>query len=195
MHPRLPTVSCLLLLSLSACRPPEPGVPEEDATGTLRVTFENNVRAAFEERTFELRDEPPGLLVLCGEDDPEPRLADDEVTLCLRLQLDTAVLGTGPVTLPFEGSARMPAGLGLEAPAFTPAAGNDTRVRAAWAWTGCFSGPSEAATTQQVRGTLTLTENSATRLAGHLALTAEGELAGPCGGKSAEADLDFTVER
>ncbi len=186
--------SLLLLLSLAACDPAETDAPpRKEAADFLRASFNGTVRS-FAEHDFALRDEPPGLLVLCGLDDPDPRLADEEVMLCLRLQLDTAVLGTGPVTLPFDGTAQVPGGV-QPTPTFTPAAGHDARVRAAWAWTGCYAPPPQAPTTQQVRGTLELTENSATRLAGRLVLTAQGTLAGPCAGESAEADLDFTVER
>lgn len=194
MHSRLSLLPFLLLPFLAGCRVHGSDTPAEgDGAGTLRASFLNGERS-FGNRETELLDEPPGLLVLCGEDDPDPKLADDEATLCLRIQLDTAVLGTGLVTLPFGGTAEVPAGL-VPTPDFTPASGHDARVRAAWAWTGCFAPVPQQPSTQQVSGTLTLTENSATRLAGHVVLSAEGELAGPCGGQSAEADLDFAVER
>jgi hypothetical protein len=49
--------------------------------------------------------------------------------------------------------------------------------------------------THTLRGALRFTENSATRLAGHLTLDVEGTTYGPCSGEAAEFDVDFDVAR
>ncbi len=124
--------------------------------------------------------------------DPSKGIAEEETTLCLHLRLAESHLGTGPATLAIEGAVQVPP---QGDPTFTPASAHSPGVEAAWAWTGCFAPAQPAPVTQQVRGQLELTENSATRLAGRVGLSAEGTLAGRCAGEAAEFLLDFALAR
>lgn len=164
---------------------------EDPATAPLRSQH-SGVWQAYGERTFTLSGTASPALNACGV--YRPLDEGRPVTLCFHVELDSTVPGAGPMTLAIEDTAQVPSQQS-SSPSFTPGPGQASGVRATWVKLECFALEPIRTTTQQVRGQLVLTENSASRFTGHLALTSEGELAGACGGEAAVADLDFTVTR
>ncbi|MFP2933531.1 hypothetical protein ACLESO_51985 [Pyxidicoccus sp. 3LG] len=192
---RLPTAwpLALLLLSLTACDPKDED-DEESTTDPIRVKYGETWRDFDKERTASLTGVTPRTLRLCGVNDPIPEAIDDETSVCLLINLDESLLGTGPGTLTLEGTSTVTVEDSTE-PSFAAGPGHSQGVGAVWASTGCFGPPSTESSVQQVNGRLVLEENSATQLKGRLELQVTGKLAGRCPGTDAEADVEFDVAR
>lgn len=134
---------------------------------------------------------------VCGADDDGSRKnLYDDTGLCFVVDVDTALLGPGPTTLVIDGLAEASLGWAADYTTFTPRQGHSRAVQTAWASTFCYEGPHQSGDMRlEVTGTVELSVNDATRVAGHLALETVGETNGRCPTHKARANVEFDIER
>jgi hypothetical protein len=178
-------VLVVLLVSLAGCEGKE----------VFQANLEGGGEESFPEFVTEL-DGTESLVLLTCSKDPTPQVADDEITLCLRLHLDAAGLsGAGAsATLPIEGEARLAEPVSPTPAAFTAASGHSPIITTTWAAVGCFALRREGPFVQHLQGRLELSKNTATRLAGRVVLTSEGQVDIADCGKFISADFDYSFD-
>lgn len=184
----------LLLLPLAvACHHKETEDGDGTADGNIQLK-RNGTWQSQEKVSARIPPDAPSTLEICGVHDPIPNGADDENGVCVTIQLDAAVPGSGAKTLAIDGSAEVPPARPPSV-TYTAGAAQAPEVKSVLVSTSCFSVPPTDTVTHQVSGELRLVDNTATRLAGHLTLSVEGTTYGPCSGEAAEFDVDFDVTR
>jgi hypothetical protein len=180
-------VLAVLLVSLVGCG--------GDERGLFQANLESGGEESFPEFVTRLDGTDPLILLTCSKD-PTPQVADDEISLCLRVYLDAASLsGAGaPATLPIAGEARLAEAISSTPATFTAAPGHSPVITTSWATVGCYAPRREGPFVQQLQGRLELSKNTAERLSGRLVLTAEGQLDVADCGKATSANFDFSFD-
>ncbi|WP_342374152.1 hypothetical protein NVS55_22430 [Myxococcus stipitatus] len=195
----LPVLPMMLSLSLTACGDeldPE-RVPPQSVWVTSRVGTHSELRTV----SYDLlpggylsfvREGRPSLGA-CATYAPHGRLGvDGDSTACMVLDLDSAVLGTGPKKFKVAGqSSYTVEGFST---AFTPGAGHSPEIKAAYASISCEAwDPADAV--QDVSGRVVLEENSDTRLSGYVVATSIGKTVGCAFGDKTEVNIRFDITR
>lgn len=180
-------VLAILLVSLVGCG--------GDEGEQFQTQLESGGEESFPEFVTELDGTDPLVLRTCSKD-PTPQIADDEVTLCLSLQLDAAGLsGAGAsATLRITGEAQLPEPIGPTPATFIGTSGHSPVITTAWATVGCYAPRLQGPFVQQLQGRLELSKNTAERLAGRVVLAVEGQLDVTACGTFTSADFDFRFD-
>lgn len=184
---RCAQVLAVLLVSLVGCG--------GDDRGLFQANLEGGGEESFPEFVTQLDGTDPLMLLTCSKD-PTPQVADDELSLCLRLSLDAAGLsGAGaPATLSIAGEAQLVEPNSPTPATFTAGSGHSPVITTAWATVGCYAPRREGPFVQQLQGKLELSKNTAERLAGRVVLTTEGQLDVADCGKATSANFDFSFD-
>ncbi|WP_163869589.1 hypothetical protein [Myxococcus eversor] len=189
----------LALLSLTGCGPDNApfgvlGTIDGEYGGEWRHFSDNQGGSAVSP----VRDARPNAsrIQVCGADDDGSRKnMYDDTGLCFLIDVDTALLGTGPTTLVIDGLAKAPEGWAAHETAFAPRQGHSPAVQSAFASSFCYEGPYQSGDMHlEVTGTMDLWVNDATRVAGHLVLETVGETNGRCPTRKARANVEFDLE-
>lgn len=196
-HGSLRAFCALAMLSLAACDSDDP----MGELGTIQAEYGgeweylSDAQWGVLSSPEEVNAPEVSLLVVCGSDTANSKGLIDDLALCLRLRLDTALLGTGPIHFVIDGVAEVPLGFSPQ-PTFTSGATHTQGVQTVWARTDCYEGDQQADTlSHEVTGTLELRVNDATRFAGRLFLDVSGPTSGKCSTQKAHVDVEFDLPR
>ncbi|WP_044281154.1 hypothetical protein [Myxococcus stipitatus] len=195
----LPVFPMMLALSLTACGDelnPE-RVPPQSVWVTSRVGTHSELRTL----SYDLfpggylgfvREGTPSLGA-CATFAPGGSLGvDGDSRACMVLDLDNAVLGTGPKKFKVAGqSSYTVAG---SSATFTPGAGHSPEIKNAYASIFCAASD-RADAVQDVSGRVVLEENSDTRLSGYVVATSIGKTVGCTFGDKTEVNIRFDIAR
>lgn len=175
-------------------------MPEEkDTSASGDLVFRGNIEGgqgeAFAKIATELVGTDTWVLRTCSKD-PTPELADDEQTLCLRIDLDPAALSSVsvPATLPIQGEAQVAVATSSTPATFTAGSGHSPVVTTAWATVVCYSLGRREPLVQQLEGRLELEHNAGGRLAGRVVLSLEGEMRVADCKDFTSADFDYRFD-